>query len=100
MMETFTLKYRNQEWLYSVYRSDTGQHILVAIVPGVGWSEIARVLDEREVAILDSDKHGFTELATSFLHNRNAAETKQRRIERRIKTIDQNTISLADSAED
>ena len=96
-METYALTYRNQTWLYSVYRSAAGRHILVVIVPGVAWDEIACVLDEAEVAILERDKQAFTELANAFLHNRDEPETKRRRIERRIVTLDADTIALSDA---
>lgn len=97
--EKYRLIYRNKDWLYSVYRSQTGSHVLVAVVPGVGWQDIARSITAAERAMLDDDPGAFTELALSFVRAKDSPEIRHLRIESRIVNIDTDTILLATEIE-
>ena len=89
----YSNQYRNQEWLYTVYGSNDGKsYILSAIVPAVGWYEIALELEEKEVNILKESEDKFTDFVNKFLKQKDLKKFSQRRIERKIKRVDTDTI--------
>jgi len=47
-MRRYVNYYRNQPYLYSVFRAEEGEdYILVAVVPGVGWWEAPKYQSRR-----------------------------------------------------
>jgi len=96
----YQLVYRNQEWLYSVYRSEEkDEYLLVAVVPAVGWYDIAMILNPAEAATFTADKAAFTGIVNSFLSWRERPAYKSRRVESRVQDGDRDTVILSDEAD-
>ena len=96
-MKRYTNQYRSQRWLYTVFGSVEGNdYILLAVVPGIGWSDIAMRLTEEEVATLKRSEDDFTEFVNDFVHGRELPKYKIRRIESNIRTLDNDEIGLMD----
>lgn len=69
------------EWWFCVFRSDeTGEHVLLATVPGVGCYDIAMRLADDEVAMFRDCPTDFVTLARDFVVSRDMPVFKPRRI--------------------
>ena len=91
----FTNHYRNQKWLYTVYKSESeNNYLLVAVVPGIGWFDIALILKNEEVERLRKSEDDFTKFVNHFIKSREEKKFKSRRIEQNIKNIDSDTVEL------
>jgi HSP20 family molecular chaperone IbpA len=96
-MKRYVNQYRNQRWLYTVSCSvDSDDYILVAVVPGVGWYDIAMRLTRDEVEILRRSEDEFTDLVNQFLHGRDLPKYKTRRIEMSIRNLGTDEIGVVD----
>lgn len=99
-MKRYTNQYRSQKWLYTVYRAnDATDYILVAVMPSVGWLDIAMRLEPDEVAVLRRDEDEFTHLSNQFILGRESPKYKTRRIEARIRSVSTDEIALLDENE-
>lgn len=82
----YTNQFQNSVWLYTVWRSDDhSDHILVAVVPGVGWQDIAIRLTADEVETLRRSEEEFTEYVKRFVSERETPPFRQRRMESTIR---------------
>ena len=93
-VKDYHLCYRNDKWLYSVYASIDDEFVLVAVVPGVGWNDIAMLLKPDEIELLSADKETFSQFVDEFVKNWKRPKYKVRRIERRIIDVDINNIQV------
>jgi len=99
-MKRYTNQYRNQAWLYTVYCEDGGDdHILVAVVPAVGWWDIAIRLTPDEVETLRRSEEDFTQLVNQFLSGRESPRWKTRRIESLVRAVGKDGIVLMEEAD-
>ena len=89
MNERFTEIYRNEKWLYSVYQNEKSA-ILLAVVPSVGWFEIAMRLSDDEVTLFRESKSKFTALVNTFVNERDSEGFQVRRIN--VKTEQEDNI--------
>ncbi len=100
-MKRYVTQYRNQSWLYTVYGGvNTDEYILVAVVPGVGWYDIAMRLTKEEVETLRRSEDQFTDLVNQFLHGRDLPKYKSRRIERQIRNLSTDEIGVVDEPDE
>ena len=89
MNERFIEVYRNEKWLYSVYQNENGA-ILLAVVPSVGWFEIAMRLSDDELSIFGQSKSQFTAFVNKFIKGRDSERLRVRRID--VKTEKENNV--------
>ena len=89
MSERFKEVYRNEKWLYSVYQNENGA-ILLAVVPSVGWFEIAMRLSDDELSIFGQSKSQFTAFVNKFIKGRDSERFRVRRID--VKTEKENNV--------
>jgi hypothetical protein len=80
-MKRYISDYLSQEHYYTVYRAEDGDElILVAVVMGVGWWDIAMKLTDTEAEMFRRSKDEFTQLVYSFIEGRESPKYKSRRI--------------------
>jgi hypothetical protein len=78
---TFRRIHTDSDWWFCVFRSDeTGEHVLLATVPGVGCYDIAMRLADDEVAMFRDCPADFVTLARDFVASRDMPVFKPRRI--------------------
>jgi hypothetical protein len=96
-MRRYTTYYKNDEWMYIVYKAEDGEaYVLVATVPAIMWWDLAMVLSAEEVATLAQSKERFTLLVNQFLAGREWPTYKERRIESRIRPLGPDAIEVVD----
>jgi hypothetical protein len=96
-MKRYVNQYRNQGWLYTVYRAaDGNDYILVAVVMGVGMYDIAMRLTDAEVEALRRSEDDFTQVVMQFVRGRDLPKYKTRRIEGQIRNLGVDEIALVD----
>ena len=78
---TFRRIHTDSDWWFCVFRSDkTGEHVLIATVPGVGCYDIAMRLGGDEVAMFQDRPADFIMLARNFVASREYPIFKSRLI--------------------
>jgi hypothetical protein len=91
----YTKQYENQEWLYTVWGSESPtSYILLAVHPGVGWQDIAIHLTDSEVEMLRRSEEEFTQFVKAITARRDDAQIKTRRIESQILRYDADELEL------
>jgi hypothetical protein len=78
----YACQYENEKWLYTVYGNEQGDdYILIAVWPGVGWTDVAIRLQPSEVALLRRSEEAFTDFVKEVTAKRDFSPYKERRIE-------------------
>jgi hypothetical protein len=99
-MKRYVEHYRNQDWLYAVYRSEAeNDFLLVAVVPAIGWWELAVRLEPEEVEALRRSEGEFTTVVNEILKGRHWPKYKMRRVEHLMRRIGPGEIELEEPAD-